>query len=107
MVADPAAVRELKLALVGVKSAVKAVVAFTAAGVHEHVAVVDAAATAEHPEITAPPTLKATVPGVFTVAVIVTAVPYVAVVAPLGRARVRVGVAVVKVKEIAADVTAE
>jgi len=56
------------------------------AGVHEHVAVVDVAVTAPQPVMVVPPSVKLTVPGVETVAVMVTAVPMVAVVALADRA---------------------
>jgi hypothetical protein len=49
-----------------------------------------------------PPTLNVTVPGVLTVAVIITAVPYVAVVALAGSASEIVGVALLTV--IAVDI---
>jgi len=48
-------------------------------GVHEQVAVMDVAATAPHPRMVLPPSVKLTVPGVETVAVMVTAVPTVGV----------------------------
>jgi hypothetical protein len=57
-------------------------------GVHEHVAVVELAATAPQPAMVVPPSVKFTVPGVETVAVMVTAVLTVAVVALAGRATV-------------------
>ena len=46
-----------------------------APGVHEHVAVVDAADAEPHPEIVDPPNIKLTAPALGTVAVIVTAPP--------------------------------
>lgn len=54
------------------------------AGVHEHVAVVDAAAADPQPEIVEPPNRKLTAPALETVAVIVTAPPSAALVALLG-----------------------
>jgi hypothetical protein len=77
---------------VGAKSAVNEVEALTALGVQLQVAVV-VAVTAEQPVMAVPPTLNVTVPGLLTVAVIVTAVPYVAVVALAGSESEIVGVA--------------
>ena len=110
IVFEPAAVSELKFELVGAKSAVSAVVALTALGVHEHVAVYGletAEATEEQPVIAVPPDLKVTNPAVFMVAVMVTAVPYVAVVAPDGSESERVGTAAVTENVIADEVAAE
>ena len=56
------------------------------AGVHEHVAVVDAAAADPQPLMVEPPNLKFTAPARETVAVIVTAPPRAALVALLGSA---------------------
>jgi hypothetical protein len=61
-------------------------------GVHVQVAEVDSAETEEHPEIAVPLDLKVTEPGVLTVAVITTAVPYVPVEALAGKLKVNVGV---------------
>ena len=55
-------------------------------GVHEQVAVVDAAAADPQPEIVEPPNIKLTAPALGTVAVMVTAPPRAALVALLGRA---------------------
>jgi hypothetical protein len=52
------------------------------------------------------PLTKATVPGVVAIAEIVTGLPYLAVVTEPGRARVRVGVALMTESEIVADVVA-
>ena len=54
------------------------------AGVHEQVAVVDAAAADPQPEIVEPPNRKLTAPALETVAVMVTAPPSAALVALLG-----------------------
>lgn len=72
---------------VGVKVAVRETEP-SALGVHEHVAVVDAAAADPHPEIVLPPSIKLTAPARGTVAVIVTAPPRAALVALLGKAMV-------------------
>ena len=68
---------------VGVKMAVRETEP-SDAGVQEQVAVVDAAAADPQPEIVEPPNLKLTDPALETVAVIVTAPPRAALVAPLG-----------------------
>jgi hypothetical protein len=56
------------------------------AGVQEQVAVVDAADADPQPEIVEPPNLKLTAPALETVAVMVTAPPSAALLAPLGSA---------------------
>ena len=70
---------------VGVKVAVSETEP-SAFGVHEHVAVVDAADADPQPEIVEPPSMKLTLPALGTVAVMVTAPPRAAFVALLGRA---------------------
>ncbi len=70
---------------VGVKVAVNETEP-SAFGVHEHVAVVDAADADPQPEIVEPPSMKLTLPALGTVAVMVTAPPRAAFVALLGRA---------------------
>ena len=70
---------------VGVKMAVRETEPRDA-GVQEHVAVVVAAAADPQPEMVEPPNLKLTAPALGTVAVIVTAPPRAALVAPLGSA---------------------
>ena len=59
---------------------------FVALGVQLQVAIV-VAVTEVQPVMEVPPDLNVTAPGVFTVAVITTEVPYVAVVAPAVNAR--------------------
>jgi hypothetical protein len=91
IVFDPAAVRLVKLVeSVGTKSAVKTVAEFVALGVQLQVPVV-VAATDVHPVIPVPPDLKVTAPGLLTVAVIITAVPKVAVKTLAGKAKESVG----------------
>jgi hypothetical protein len=70
---------------VGVKVAVNETEP-SAPGVHEQVAVVDAAEADPQPEIVEPPSIKLTAPACGTVAVMVTAPPRAALVALLGRA---------------------
>lgn len=70
---------------VGVKVAVNETEP-SALGVHEHVAVVEAADAVPQPEIVVPPSMKLTAPARGTVAVIVTAPPSAALVAALGSA---------------------
>ena len=72
---------------VGVKVAVSETEP-SAFGVHEQVAVVDAADADAQPEIVVPPSIKLTLPALGTVAVMVTAPPRAALVAELGRAMV-------------------
>jgi hypothetical protein len=72
---------------VGVKVAVNETEP-SAFGVHEQVAVVDAAAADPQPEMVVPPSIKLTAPARGTVAVMVTAPPRAALVALLGRAMV-------------------
>ena len=59
-----------------------------APGVHEHVAVVDAADAEPQPEIVDPPNIKLTAPALGTVAVMVTAPPRAALLAEFGSAMV-------------------
>ena len=85
----------------GAKSAVNEVEALTALGVQLQVAVVEPE-TKVQPVMAVPPDLNVTLPALLTVAVIVTAVPYVAVVALAGSASEIVGVPLLTV--IAVDV---
>jgi hypothetical protein len=85
----------------GAKSAVNEVEALTALGVQLQVAVVEPE-TKVQPVIAVPPDLNVTVPDLLIVAVIVTAVLYVAVVALAGSASEIVGVPLLTV--IAVDV---
>ncbi len=71
----------------GVKAAVNETKP-SAPGVHEHVAVVDAADADPQPEIVVPPSIKLTAPALGTVAVIVTAPPRAALVEEFGNAMV-------------------
>ena len=70
---------------VGVKVAVRETEP-SALGVHEHVAVVDAAAAEPQPEMVVPPSIKLTAPARGTVAVIVTAPPRAALLDEFGSA---------------------
>jgi hypothetical protein len=102
IVNEPAAVKFSHFVeSVGAKSAVIEVEALTALGVQLQVAVV-VAVTEVQPVMAVPPDLNVTVPDLLTVAVIVTAVPYVAVVALAGSASEIVGVPLLTV--IAVDV---
>ena len=90
---------------VGVNVA-RRVVEPTTVGVHEHVARPAVVATAVQPVMVVEPLTKATVPGVVAIAEIVTGLPYLAVVTEPGRERLKVGVALVTVRVIVADVEA-
>ena len=102
IVFDPAAVKFSHFVeSSGAKSAVNEVEALTALGVQLQVAVVEPE-TKVQPVMAVPPDLNVTLPDLLTVAVIVTAVPYVAVVALAGSASEIVGVPLLTV--IAVDV---
>ena len=102
IVNEPAAVKLSQFVeSVGAKSAVNEVEALTALGVQLQVAVAEAE-TKVQPVMAVPPDLNVTLPALLIVAVIVTAVPYVAVVALAGSASEIVGVPLLTV--IAVDV---
>jgi hypothetical protein len=86
----------------GAKSAVKEVEALNAVGVQLQIAVVEPE-TEVQPVMAVPPDLNVTRPGLLIVAVIVTAVPYVAVVALDGSASEIVGVALLTVISVDGD----